>query len=108
MAGHANKHRRTSSWTYTRFSNTVAQFYSPSDDKLATWIAAGVWEAKSSLSLESMEKMEKVLKNILGQSGAQFPVCGIKWLDVVRELYKKDRTSSDDEFINACCKANLP
>ena len=51
----------------------------PSADKLATWIATGVWKAKASVSLESMEK---VLKNIQGQSGAQFPVCGIVYEDM--------------------------
>jgi hypothetical protein len=30
----ANKHNMTSNWTYTWFSNTVAQFYSPSADNI--------------------------------------------------------------------------
>ena len=173
----------------------------PSAERLAAWIATGVWKAKDTLSLEMMEK---TLRFITWQSGVQFPVCGIvyedmygtgeypylfkdgvtvyaadtsawatenpdhkgnysttdaqldydchisnarlkgytgryasissttrenynanggaenvgtsdspetrsiKWLDVVRELYKKAWNSGENELITAWCRANLP
>ncbi len=51
----------------------------PSAEKLATWIASAVWIAKGKLD---MDIMTKTLNNIIGQSGAQFPVCGIVYEDM--------------------------
>lgn len=51
----------------------------PSPEKLAKWVAYAVWRAKGSLDLPLMQKL---LKFIQWQSGAQFPVCGIVYEDM--------------------------
>ncbi|MBD9091887.1 MAG: hypothetical protein EGQ20_05090 [Bacteroides oleiciplenus] len=51
----------------------------PTAEKLATWIATAVWKTKNSADTDAMAT---VLKHIQGQSGAQFPVCGIVYEDM--------------------------
>lgn len=51
----------------------------PTSEKLATWIATAVWKAKSSIDTDAMAT---VLKHIQGQSGGQFPVCGVVYEDM--------------------------
>ena len=53
----------------------------PSPEKLARWIMTACWEAKGSLDFQYTEKMRK---QILYQSGAQFPVSGV----VYEAMYK--------------------
>jgi endoglucanase len=51
----------------------------PSAEQLASWVATGVWKATGSLS---KDLLNKTLKFITWQSGAQFPVCGIVYEDM--------------------------
>lgn len=53
----------------------------PTPEKLARWIMTAVWEVKGNLDFASTEKMRK---QILYQSGAQFPVSGV----VYEAMYK--------------------
>lgn len=54
----------------------------PSPEKLAKWIMTAVWEVKGNLDFQHTEKLRK---QILYQSGAQFPVSGV----VYEAMYKK-------------------
>ena len=54
----------------------------PSPEKLAKWIMTAVWEVKGNLDFQYTEKLRK---QILYQSGAQFPVSGV----VYEAMYKK-------------------
>lgn len=51
----------------------------PTAEKLATWIATAVWKAKGDTDTDAMNRL---LKQIQVQSGAQFPVCGIVYEDM--------------------------
>lgn len=51
----------------------------PSAEKLATWIATAVWKTKHDTDTDAMAAL---LKHIQGQSGAQFPVCGVVYEDM--------------------------
>lgn len=51
----------------------------PTAEKLATWIAMAVWRTKGDINTSAMDAL---LKQILIQSGVQFPVCGIVYEDM--------------------------
>lgn len=53
----------------------------PTPEKLARWIMTAVWEVKGDLDFASTEKLRK---QVLYQSGAQFPVSGV----VYEAMYK--------------------
>jgi hypothetical protein len=61
----------------------------PSPEKVARWIVSAVVEVKGSYDAASGEK---AFKNVIGQSGGQFPVAGVVYEDIlpadgVNEIY---------------------
>lgn len=67
----------------TARSTKIGKVYllNPSAEKMATWILTTVWETKGNLDYQYTEKIRK---QILYQSGAQFPVSGV----VYEAMYK--------------------